>query len=28
MVSTFFVCAATFIACSIYGWVTKRDLTS
>ncbi|MDY6880240.1 MAG: Bax inhibitor-1/YccA family protein [Desulfatiglans sp.] len=28
IVSTFFVCAATFIACSIYGWVTKRDLTS
>jgi FtsH-binding integral membrane protein len=26
--STFFVCAATFIACSIYGWMTKRDLTS
>jgi hypothetical protein len=26
--STFFVCAATFIACSIYGYVTKRDLTS
>jgi uncharacterized protein len=26
--STFFVCAATFIACSIYGWTTKRDLTS
>ncbi len=28
IVSTFFVCAATFIACSLYGWVTKRDLTS
>jgi FtsH-binding integral membrane protein len=28
IVSTFFVCAATFIACSIYGWTTKRDLTS
>ena len=28
IVSTFFVCAGTFIACSIYGWVTKRDLTS
>ena len=26
--NTFFVCAATFIACSIYGWSTKRDLTS
>jgi uncharacterized protein len=26
--STFFVCAATFIACSIYGWTTRRDLTS
>jgi len=26
--STFFVCAGTFIACSIYGWVTKKDLTS
>lgn len=26
--STFFVCAVTFMACSIYGWVTKRDLTS
>jgi len=26
--ATFFVCAATFIACSIYGWTTKRDLTS
>jgi hypothetical protein len=25
--STFFVCAGTFAACSIYGWVTKRDLT-
>jgi hypothetical protein len=28
IVSTFFICAATFIACSVYGWVTKRDLTS
>jgi FtsH-binding integral membrane protein len=28
IVSTFFICAATFIACSIYGWMTKRDLTS
>ncbi len=26
--STFFICAATFIACSIYGMSTKRDLTS
>jgi FtsH-binding integral membrane protein len=26
--STFFVCAGTFVACSIYGWTTKRDLTS
>jgi FtsH-binding integral membrane protein len=26
--ATFFVCAATFIACSIYGMTTKRDLTS
>ena len=26
--STFFICAATFIAASIYGMVTKRDLTS
>ena len=26
--STFFVCAATFVACSIYGWTTRRDLTS
>ncbi|RZB31948.1 MAG: uncharacterized protein SRB1_01567 [Desulfobacteraceae bacterium Eth-SRB1] len=26
--STFFVCSATFVACSIYGMVTKRDLTS
>jgi FtsH-binding integral membrane protein len=28
IVSTFFVCAGTFVGCSIYGWVTKRDLTS
>ena len=28
IVSTFFVCAGTFLACSIYGWTTKRDLTS
>ena len=26
--NTFFICSATFIACSIYGWSTKRDLTS
>jgi len=26
--STFFICGATFVACSIYGMVTKRDLTS
>lgn len=26
--STFFVCAGTFVGCSIYGWSTKRDLTS
>ena len=26
--STFFICAATFLCCSIYGWTTKRDLTS
>ncbi len=25
--STFFICAATFLACSIYGMNTKRDLT-
>ena len=25
---TFFICAGTFVACSIYGWTTKRDLTS
>ncbi len=28
IVSTFFICAGTFLACSIYGWTTKRDLTS
>lgn len=28
IVSTFFICAGTFVACSIYGWVTRRDLTS
>lgn len=26
--STFFICAATFVASSIYGMATKRDLTS
>ncbi len=26
--STFFICSATFLGCSIYGWTTKRDLTS
>jgi len=26
--STFFICGATFVACSIYGMTTKRDLTS
>jgi uncharacterized protein len=26
--STFFICAATFVSASIYGMVTKRDLTS
>jgi FtsH-binding integral membrane protein len=26
--STFFVCAGTFLACSLYGYTTKRDLTS
>ena len=26
--STFFICAATFVACSIYGMTTQRDLTS
>ena len=25
--STFFICAGTFAACSLFGWVTKRDLT-
>lgn len=28
IVSTFFICAGTFLACSLYGWATKRDLTS
>jgi len=26
--STFFICSGTFVGCSIYGMVTKRDLTS
>ncbi len=26
--STFFICAGIFVACSIYGMTTKRDLTS
>ena len=26
--STFFVCAATFVVCSLYGMATRRDLTS
>jgi FtsH-binding integral membrane protein len=25
--ATFFICAGTFAVCSVYGWVTKRDLT-
>jgi hypothetical protein len=25
--STFFICATTFLALSIYGWTTKKDLT-
>jgi FtsH-binding integral membrane protein len=28
IVSTFFICAATFLASSVYAWTTKRDLTS
>lgn len=28
LASTFFICAATFGACSVYGMTTKRDLTS
>jgi FtsH-binding integral membrane protein len=28
IVSTFFICSATFLACSIYGWTTKKNLTS
>jgi len=26
--STFFICSATFVACSVYGWTTRQDLTS
>ena len=26
--STFFICAGTFVACSVFGMITKRDLTS
>jgi FtsH-binding integral membrane protein len=26
--NTFFICSGTFLACSIFGWTTKRDLTS
>jgi len=26
--STFLICSGTFLACSFYGWTTKRDLTS
>ena len=26
--STFFICSATFITCSVYGMITRRDLTS
>ncbi|MBU8911557.1 MAG: Bax inhibitor-1/YccA family protein [Desulfobacterales bacterium] len=28
IVSTFMICAVTFLACSVYGMVTKKDLTS
>ena len=28
IVSTFFICSATFLAASIYAWTTKRNLTS
>jgi uncharacterized protein len=28
IVSTFIICSATFLACSVYGMVTKKDLTS
>ena len=26
--STFLICSGTFLTCSLYGWITKRDLTS
>lgn len=28
IVSTFIICAITFLACSVYGMITKKDLTS
>ncbi|WP_300457447.1 Bax inhibitor-1/YccA family protein [Desulfobacula sp.] len=28
IVSTFLICSVTFLACSVYGMVTKKDLTS
>jgi uncharacterized protein len=28
IVNTFFICSATFVVCSVYGWTTKKDLTS
>ena len=28
IVSTFLICAVTFLSCSVYGMVTKKDLTS
>jgi uncharacterized protein len=28
IVTTFFICSGTFLACSVYGWTTKKDLTS
>jgi FtsH-binding integral membrane protein len=28
IVSTFFICGATFIGCSVFGWTTRKDLTS
>ena len=28
IVSTFFTCSFTFLACSVYGMITKKDLTS
>lgn len=28
IVSTFIICSVTFLACSVYGMVTKKDLTS